>query len=438
VGREMNDVELRKALFRLTFGMAAFVAVLAAVGILGEVDIATKAVGRFVPDEQVKVVQALETGYITEIAVREASRVKAGEVLLRLDTTDALADEQRTATDLAVARVEFARLKATIDYEQGVPFSPPEGSPQYAIDFSTHLMRNQISEITSAVAEIDSSIREKEALIVTTRALIKKYAELVPVLQERENMQTRLLGAQATSRLSYLDERETEAALDTLRDRRRNVLLKFRSDRLAEIVEMQRKMLGLEQDYRKAQERLKRHDVLAPIDGTVQDLTIYTIGAVVSQGDSLMTIVPADANLIVEAYVPHTDIGYVETGQDADVRVTTFDYRIYGSVKGKVVNVSRDATRDSYTTIKSLNPGPLSKTLTDRIADVKKVDASLQQGPIFRVQISLEKTTMNIDGHDTQLTSGMTVEANILVGHRRIIDFFLEPFQTYRYEAFRQ
>jgi len=452
----MDDAALRRSHLRLLLGLATFLAALIAVAVIGEVDIATKALGRLIPDGQVKVIQSFETGYIAEILVREGGRVEAGDVLVRLDTRDALAEEQHIATDLAVARVEFARLKATIDYERNVPFSPPEDSPQYAVELSEYLMRNQISEITGTISELDANIGEKEALIVTIRALIKKFKELLPVIQERESMFGKLLNTQAGSRLNYLDEKEklinlqgnlweqegklneTEASLVSLREKRRNTLLKFRSDRLAEIVECQRKMLTLEQDSRKAQERLRRHAVVAPISGFVQDLTIYTIGAVVSQGDSLMTIVPSESKLMVEAFVPHTDVGYVEVGQGAEIRVTTFDYRLYGTINGKVGSISRDAAREAYSTIKSLNPGPLAKAMSDRLADMKKLDASLQQGPVFRIEISLDKTTMNIDGHDTQLTPGMTVEANILVGRRRIVDFFLEPFQTYRYEAFRQ
>src|SRR5215510_2763096 len=154
----MDDAALRRSHLRLLLGLATFLAALIAVAVIGEVDIATKAIGRLIPDGQVKVIQTFETGYIADILVREGAQVQAGDVLLRLDPTDAIADEQRIATDLAVARVEFARLKATIDYERGEPFSPPEGSPQYAIELSENLMRNQINEITGSIAEIDSQI----------------------------------------------------------------------------------------------------------------------------------------------------------------------------------------------------------------------------------------------------------------------------------------
>src|SRR5262245_16396065 len=114
----MDDKALRRSHLRLLFSLAAFAATLIAVSMIGEVDIATKAIGRLIPDGQVKVIQTFETGYIADILVREGAQVQAGDVLLRLDPTDAIADEQRIATDLAVARVEFARRQAKIDSQR--------------------------------------------------------------------------------------------------------------------------------------------------------------------------------------------------------------------------------------------------------------------------------------------------------------------------------
>jgi hemolysin D len=420
--------------------------------VICEVDIATTGVGRIIPDGQVKYIQSFETGIVAEILVRDATRVKADSVLIRLDTKDASADEQRTATDLAVGRVEFARLKATIDYERGVPFDLPEGSPAYAVVYSENLMRSQINEITALISQIDADIREKEANIASILATIQNDKELLPILEERENMRRQLLRVDAVSRLVWLEDKQrlitlqgdlrvqkshlhaAQAALDSFREKRQNTILKFRSDRLAEIVETQRKMLTVEQDHNKAQERLRRHSIVAPIAGTVQDLTVYTIGGVITPSDNLMTIVPFDSRLIVEAFVSNRDVGFVQPGQNAQLKVTTFDYRQYGIVTGKVITVSRDAIRgDNSKSV--VSP---TKNQTDRIQELKKLNPALEEGPIFKVEISLDQTIMNIDGKDTELTTGMSVDVNILTSRRRIIDFFLAPFQTYQDQAFRQ
>jgi hemolysin D len=456
----MDDSKLRASHVRLTLSLWAFLASLIVIGVFCEVDIATTGTGRIIPDGQVKYIQSFEAGIIAEIAVRDGDRVRTGDVLVRLDTRDPLADERRTATDLAIARVEFARLKATIDWERSALFEPPHDSPEYAVAYSEPLMKNQIREITSAVSQIDADIREKESYIVSTRILIDKYRQLLPVMQEREKMYNKLASTQAASRISHLDEveklinaegdlreqesklNEAEAALESLREKRKNTILKFRSDRLSELVETQRKMLTTEQDHTKVAERLRRHTIVAPIAGTVQDMTIYTVGGLVSPtDDSLMTIVPVDSKLIVEAFVANKDVGFVRPGQRAELKVTTFDYRRYGMVSGKVLSVSRDAVRsDSSKSVvtSSKTQGSSTKGQSDRLSESKKLNPGLDEGSVFRVEISLDQTVMNIDGINTELISGMSVDINILTSRRRIIEFFLAPFQSYQDQAFRQ
>jgi membrane fusion protein, hemolysin D len=446
----MDEPALRKSHIRLTLIMCSFVGTLLFASIIGEVDIAVKGIGRLIPDGQVKAVQSYETGTIVEILVREGASVKAGDVLIRLDPTEALADEQRTASDLATARVEFARLKATVDYEQGAKYDPPPDSPQHLVIASELLMRNQINGLITTVAEIDANIREKEAYCTEIASVTQKYKELLPILREREKARGELLKTNAVSRLIYLDDKErlltmlgdlqiyeaklveAQNSLQSLRERRQNTILQFRTDRLTEFVEAQRKMLALMQDYSKTQERLRRHTILAPIDGTVQDMTIYTIGGVIKSGDRLVTIVPKETKLIAEAFVSTKDVGFVATGQNADIRISAFDYRIYGSIKGKVTSLSRDAA----TIDASSKYQPVAAATTPTLAQPSSL--TQQYVPVFRAEITPERTSMVIDGQNTILSSGLSVEANILVARRRVIDFFLEPFQTYRYDAFRQ
>jgi hemolysin D len=441
---------------RLTIGLVVFLASLVAITVIGEVDVATTGVGRVVPDGQVKAIQSFETGTVEHIAVREGARVGAGDLLLQLDTKDALADVRRLETELAIAQVEFARLKATIDYERSEPFAPPDGSPQYAVELSAQLMRNQISEIAGSLSQIDSEIREKEAFIVSTRAQIDKYKALRPLVQERESMRRQLLARDAVSRLTYLEDKErlvtlegdlstqesrldeAQAALESLRERRRNTALKFRTDRLTEFVEVQRRTLTLAQEHSKAVERLRRHTIRAPIDGVVQDLTVYTVGGVVTPSDSLMTLVPLGSKLIVEAYVANKDVGFVQPGQKAEIKVTTFDYRRYGIVNGSVISVSRDAVRAGGDSATGKSQTSATRTQSDRIGELKKLNPALEEGPIFRIEVALDQAVMKIDGRDTELTSGMSVELNILTARRRIYEFFLAPFQTYQDQVFRQ
>jgi hemolysin D len=445
-----THTQLRRSHFKLTFGLWSFLLAMIVAATVGRVDIAAKAVGRVAPDGQVKSVQTFEAGTIAEILVREGEVVQAGALLVRLDTSDAAADMQRLTIEMAVARVEYARLKATVAFETGAVFDPPADSPPNLRDASAQFMRSQIDQILTTVSGIDANILEKEAAIVSAQALLDKNRELLPILQERESARSMLLKKEAVSRLTYLDDKERlvnlegdlrvqeakllelNGGLASLRENRRNVVARFLADRGAELVEAQRKVLSLEQDLAKAREKHKRHFITAPIDGTVQDLTVYTLGGVTRMGERLMTIVPVESKLVIDALVSNRDIGLVEVGQEAEIRVTAFDYRRYGTVRGRLINVARDAMSQDQ-----LNQLGLGKSTTERAADTRSSGPPFD-GPHFRVQLALDAITIDVDGETEKLTAGMTVEANVLVGRRRIIDFFLEAIQSYRQDAFRQ
>jgi hemolysin D len=446
----MDDASLHRSHARLTMGTLALVGTAIVVSIVAEVDIAATGIGRLIPDGQAKIVQSFETGFVSEILVDDGSRVEAGDILIRLDTRDAAADERRVRTDLAVAQVELARLKATIDYDKEEPFAPPPGSPDYAIMASESLMRNQINELNAAIAQIDADIQEKEATVASTLIAIRKDQELLPIQREREEMRARLMAKDVMPRLTYLDDKEklvtlemdlaaqksklneVQAALESLRQKRSNLILKFRSDRMTELVEAQRKALTVAENYAKAEESLRRHTIVAPISGTIQDSIIHTVGGVVTLTDNLMTIVPTDSKLIVEALIANKDIGFVQVGQAAELKITTFDYRLYGTVTGRVRMLSRDTINNEPSSTKNKLVKP-TKT-----AELKKLVPAIDEGPIFRAEIVLDQTMMRVDGKDTELSSGMTVEVNILTSRRRIIDFFLAPFRSYQSDAFRE
>jgi hemolysin D len=416
---------------------------------LSEVDQTTKAVGRLIPDGQVKAIQSFESGIISEILVHEGDQVQAANILVRLDPTDVIADEQRTWMDLAVSRVELARLEATINNRGIMGLESVADMPQFLLEAAELLMRQQADQLNASILSIDASIREQEANIESILVLIEKSKELLPIALERERISQDLYSKSAGTKLSYFDDRErsiglrndirnneaklaqARGSLESLRQSREVTILKFQTDRRTELVEAHRRVLIQTPEYLKTKERLKRFTIVAPLAGTVQDMTIYTIGGVIKSGDRLMTIVPKESKLIAEAFISNKDIGFVSAGQDVDVRVAAFDYRLYGSIKGKIKSISRDASI-ADNAIQNRPPIAPTKSQTD------PASSPVQEGPGFRAQISLENAAIRIGEEDVELTSGMGVEVNILGERRRIIDFFLQPMQTYRYEAFRQ
>jgi len=198
------------------------------------------------------------------------------------------------------------------------------------------------------------------------------------------------------------------AALAEARNQSQVIEMEFRRSRLAELAEVETRAASLSQEVVKASQRARIQRLVAPIDGVVQQLAVHTVGGVVTPAQSLMVIVPGSDRLEVEALIENKDIGFVRLGQPAEVKVETFLFTRYGSINGRVATVSRDAV-------------PLDRG-----------------GLAYMARLSLERTTLVVDGEEVSLTAGMAVTAEIKTDTRRVIDLFLSPILRYAKESGRE
>jgi hemolysin D len=168
----------------------------------------------------------------------------------------------------------------------------------------------------------------------------------------------------------------------------------------------------------------------APVDGTVQQLAVHTVGGVVTPAQQLMMIVPADSRVEVEAMIQNKDIGFVALGQNAEVKVDTFNFTRYGLLHGEVTTVSQDAIVREKPADKS-NPSKSGAALSE---------SSEPQGQefLYAARIALERTQMQIDDKLVDLAPGMAVTVEITTGRRRIIEYLLSPLLRYKQETLRE
>jgi hemolysin D len=172
--------------------------------------------------------------------------------------------------------------------------------------------------------------------------------------------------------------------------------------------EVRRRHADIRQQRTKAEASLRAHTVMAPVDGIVQQLAIHHAGAVVTPAQALMVLVPEDAGLVVEAVLENKDIGFVEVGQAAEIKVDTFPFTRYGTVNGRVIGISGDAVADE------------------------------QKGLVYTMRVSLDASTMSVNGRDIPLVPGMTVTVESITGTRRLIEYVLSPLLRYRDESVRE
>jgi hemolysin D len=223
--------------------------------------------------------------------------------------------------------------------------------------------------------------------------------------------------------------KETEAAIAAIRETRGQAAAEYRHSLSDELAKAGQKANGLAQDLIKAEQRTRLQVLTTPVDGVVQQLGVHTVGGVVTPAQSLLMIVPSDSRLEIEAMVSNRDIGFVHPGQQAEIKVDTFNFTRYGLLHGQVLTVSQDAViRDRQ-----------QDRANDRGLGTQN-DSSEPKGQElnYSARISLDRTNMRIDDKMVKLSPGMAVTVEIKTGSRMILSYLLSPLSRYRQETLRE
>jgi hemolysin D len=430
-------------------GRAIGATIIAAFGVaviwasLGRTDIVATAPGKIVPCGRTKIIQPLEAGVVRAIHVRDGTSVKTGDVLIELDPTPSGSDVEHARSDLVSAELDIARLRAALaeGSDRASDFTPPVGAPKERIEAHRRLLANQTAEHKAKIAEIDGQLAQKAAERDTIAAMIAKIEATIPPLQTRVDIRRYLYEREVGSQLTYLSEyqdllgqqhdllvqqsrrREADAAIKALTETRSKAEAEYSRTLFDDLTKAEQKAAGFTQDVIKAEHRAKLQTLTAPIDGIVQQLAVHTIGGVVTPAQPLAVIVPLDSELEIEAMLPNRDIGFVLAGQDAEIKVDTFDFTRYGLLHGRVTTVSHDAI------IRSREEQP-SRPATASEANSQEL--------VYAARIALDRTKMEIEAVPVRLLPGMAVTVEIKTGSRRIISYLLSPLARYRQEVLRE
>jgi len=414
---------------------------------IGKVDIVAVATGKIIPNGRTKVVQPFESGIVRAIHVQDGQRVKAGELLIELDPTISNAELDHLRNDLAAARLDVARLRAAVagGDDPAASFVAPDGADPAQVATQRQILASQAAELKAKLASLDRQVSEKQADRDSATATIAKLEATIPLLQQRVDIRKYLMEKEYGSKLTYLETlgdlvqqqkelaverghiRAAEEAIASIEQTRTQTEASYRSDRLHELAIAEQKAAGLEQDVVKAAERAKFQRLVAPVDGTVQQLAVHTVGGVVTPAQSLLEVVPEGSKLEIEATVANRDVGFVHQGQDAEIKVDTFNFTKYGLLHGRVLSVSADA-------IQRARPVNAAQPAADAGAKTDGSDSDL----VYTARVSLDQTRMEVDGGPVNLSPGMAVTVEIKTGSRRIISYLLSPLLRFKQESLRE
>jgi len=196
-----------------------------------------------------------------------------------------------------------------------------------------------------------------------------------------------------------------------------------------ELVEADRKASALREDLIKAEQRTKLQLLTAPVDGAVQQLSVHTIGGVVTPAQALMVVVPADSHLEIEAMVSNRDIGFIHVDQEVEIKIDTFNFTRYGLLHGTVLSISQDAiTRDK----------PQDKSADPLGGATNATSEPKGQELLYAARVSLDRTQMQVEENLVNLSPGMAVTVEIKTGSRAVIGYLLSPLLKYKQESLRE
>lgn len=369
--------------------------------ILGQVDIVVNATGKVIPSGRVKTIGSVDVASVQALYVHEGQAVRAGDLLIALDSSSSDAEHDKAADAVAVAKCQAARalaLQEAIKHFK-TPQMPavPEASEQQWQVAQQHLAA-QYHDFITKLTRLNNQI--------------DRYNKALPLATQRAADYEELQVDQTVSRHAWLEKEQVkidlQGQLADATDQRKTLIsqtLKEANDTLAEahkVIEASR------QDQRRAGAHSRLLKLTAPVDGTVQQLAVHTVGGVVPAAQPLMQIVPAAQVVEVEAFLENKDVGFVRPGQAAEVKVDTYDYTKYGSVHALVKQVSRDAIQDE------------------------------KRGLIYSTKVVLDQGHILIDGRRLPLNAGMSVSVEIKTGTRRVIEYLLSPLIRHQREAIRE
>jgi hemolysin D len=429
-----------------------FFAIAVGWSLVGDVDIIATAQGKIVPTGRTKTIQPLEAGVVAAIHVQDGDKVRAGDLLIELDRTVTQAERRRVAQDLMLSRLDVARLGTlrdsfeTLDALHQMPVL--EGAAPAEVARTRATLHAQAAEQLSKLAAVTQQIAQKRAEAQSVQAAIAKIDATMPLLEETADIRRKAKEIQYGNQIAYIDaetrrldqqnERivqtrkliEIEAARQALEQQFAQTKSGFERQVLSDLADAEKKVDEFGQDFVKAERKSAEQVLRAPIDGTVQQLALHTVGGVVTPAQQLMLIVPADSKLEAEAMISNRDIGFINPGQDAEIKIDTFNFTRYGLVRGKVVSVSQDAIVREKPADKQSGAKP-----GGALADTSEPAG---QEFIYAARVSLDQTQMQIEDKMVNLVPGMAVTVEIKTGTRRIIEYLMSPLLRYRQESLRE
>ena len=404
----------------------AFFAIALLWAALADIDEVTRGEGKVIPSNKIQVIQNLEGGIVSEILVSDGEQVEKDQPLLRLDDIRFSSSYREAKSRYLTLQAQAARLSAAANNQEiTIPEAVWKEDPDLARN-EVALFNSQARELASNLSILEQQTAQTRQELAELEAKKNKLARSYNLVKQELGMSAPLAEEGAISEVEILRLKRSvndlrgeldasrlaiprlQSAHEEMKNKIKDLEISFRTKARSELNEVESELSSVEESLRGQQDRVSRTLVKSPVRGTVKQVMVTTVGGVIQPGMDLMEIVPLEGNLLVEAHVRPADIAFLRPDQTAQVKLTAYDFAIYGGLPAKLEHISAD-------------------TITDENGD-----------SFYLIKVRTERSYLGTEENPLKIIPGMTAVVDILTGEKSVLDYLLKPVLRARERALRE
>lgn len=391
-----------------------------------KIDEVTRGQGKVIPSGQNKMVDHLEGGIIKKIFIKEGDIVEKGQVLLLIDNTIAEAQYKEGEDHYFRSLIQTERLQAQIN---GTPFKVSEKIKEKAPVIAEHSMKEYKAaqeklENEKKIAIQDAAQKKQELAELETN--LAQYQEQYKLSKEELDMTEPLVKQGAVSKVDFIRQKRdfvdvkgkvdvtkesikrAEAALKQAEDKVEQVSLNQRDQDMKDLQNAKTQLAEAQKLFTTGGDRVTRTEVRSPVKGTIKELLVNTVGGVIQPGQNLISITPLDETLLVEAQIRPADIAFLQKGMKAVVKISAYDFSIYGGLDATLETIGADTVVDE------------------------------KGNSFYKIKVRTKKSYLSKAGKKYEIIPGMIATVDILTGKKTVLDYILKPFLKAKETALRE